>query len=737
MSRITFIIVACVIAGAVALALLLTARGERPNVLLISIDTLRPDHLGCYGYHGIATPAIDAIAAEGVLFSDALTAIPLTLPSHTSLLTGLYPVSHGVRDNGTFALAPEYTTLAEVLSSHGYATAAFVGAFVLDSRFGLNQGFDIYDDDLGTGKKTSAFGYRERLAEDVTESAAGWLSTVREPFFAFVHYYDPHTPYEPPAPFDAAYPGRPYDGEIAYTDQALADLLDVVADRGVLKNTLVVLVSDHGEGLGEHGELAHGILLYDTTVRVTFLLKLPEHSAAARGISPPVRIDQVVRLIDVFPTVLDVIGVEYDAAVDGRSLLPLIEGKGLPPEVAYVETYYPYLAYRWSPLKAVRFKKWKYILAPEEELYNVEQDPKETDNVLAADSSLVAGLKGNLLEIARRQPAVKASQVNLNADELRKLMALGYVARSAVSLPADVEPEGTDPKTMIAQIDLLLGPGETAFDKGDFETALGYFSRLVELDPGNPEAHIHKAKTLFSLGRLDEAESEYLRATDIDSTSSTAFFQLGNVARAKGEPDLALRYYWKALEILPGTPEALANIGGILHEKGLTDSAVAVLNQALEVDPANEIALVNMGLASLSRGDYADARAWFQRVLASNPQNVKALVNVSFAWLQEGKADSATAYMELAAQADPNDPDIYVNLGGLYRAQGMPDEAAKAYEAAVRLEPDNVVALFGMAAVNAQQGRRQESIEILKRILDIDPEFTQARTALDRLTQTP
>jgi tetratricopeptide (TPR) repeat protein len=439
-------------------------------------------------------------------------------------------------------------------------------------------------------------------------------------------------------------------------------------------------------------------------------------------------------LIDVVPTLLDLVGIDYGGDLDGRSLVPLLEGGSLPPEICYMETFYPFLAYRWSPLKAVRFKNWKYILAPRAELYDVERDPQETDNLVLTEGPRVENLKANLVEIAGRQPMVQSSQVELSAEDLRKLQALGYVSGSAVSLPVDVEPKGTDPKHMIAQIDALLGPGETAFDRGDFETALTYFSRLAEIDPGNPEAHIHKAKALFSLSRLEEAEYEYLKAVAIDSTSSTAFFQLGNVARTRGRLDDALRYYERALDILPGTPEALANMGGILHEQGHTDSAVALLRQALEVDPNNEVALVNLGLAHLGSGEYAEARSWFRRAVASNPENLKALVNISFAYLQQGQTDSAAAYIEQATHIEPNDAGLWVNLGGIYRAKGMFEKAGEAYESAVSLEPDNVVALFGMAAVMAQQGRRQDSISILRRILEIDPEFNQARVALDRLT---
>jgi arylsulfatase A-like enzyme/Flp pilus assembly protein TadD len=724
-----------VLAGALAALAILASCGQdagRPNVLLVSLDTVRPDHMGCYGYEQIETPVVDGLADRGVLFEDCVTPIPLTLPAHSSILTGLYPISHGVRDNGSFALAGDFTTIAEILKGEGYSTGAFIGAFVLDSRFGLDQGFDVYHDNMAAGRKATGFGYEERPAEDVNRDATAWLDTVPEPFFGFVHYYDPHAPFEPLPPYDSLYAGRPYDGEIAYTDAALGRLLERLERRGISENTLIVVVSDHGEGLGEHGEVAHGVLLYDTTVRVVLVMRLPGDHPAARERSLPLRISQPVRLIDVAPTILEALGMEA-GGIDGRSLLPLVRGETLSPEFSYLETFYPYFAYNWSPLRGVRFGEWKYILAPEEEIYNLESDPGEMRNLIGREAERAEELKANLLTIAAREGQVTAPAVKMSAEEMGKLQALGYVGSARPTVPEDIEPRGPDPKHMIRRLDALMGPGESAFDRGDYETAYRNFKELTRIDPGNPDAFVHLGKTLLFMDRLDEAAEAYRRATQLDSTNSTAFFQLGNVYRMKGSPDRALAAYEQALDILPGTPEALANIGGILLDKGLADSAIVVLQQALAVDPDHESTLINLGMAHSAGENHAQALDAFRRVLKTDPRNVKALVNCSMALIRLGDSEGAADYLERACELDPEDPSILLNLGGAYRSMGRNEEAAGAYEAALELDPQDVYALFGLAATRAAEGDRESAREILLRIVGLQPDFEPARRALESL----
>jgi arylsulfatase A-like enzyme/Tfp pilus assembly protein PilF len=725
--------------GLAALGLVLAGCGlfetPPPNVLLISVDTLRQDHVGCYGYKIVRTPNIDRLSEEGFTFDDAIASIPLTLPSHASVLTGLYPISHGVRDNSRFRLALEFETLAEVLRQNGYHTGGFVGSFVLDSRYGMDQGFDFYDDDMTGGSQASAFMFPERPANAVTESAIEWLEQARSPFFAFVHYYDPHMPYEPPSRYATSCPGRPYDGEIEFTDTEIGRLLASLDVRGLIENTIIIFMSDHGEGLGDHNEEAHGILVYESTLRVPLIIRLPETSDLSGGAQTPVRIPDSVELVDIFPTVLDLVGIDAGGGVDGRSLVPLIAGGSLPPETGYFESLYPYFAYRWSQLKGVRLSKWKYILAPTEELYDVSVDPGEFRNLVDAEPETAAQMRVALARMLEREkPPSEASAVAMSPEEVGKLRALGYVAGGATDLPEPTDVSGKDPKDMMVYVNHFLSVGENAFNDGDYETALRSFRRFTEVDPTNLQAHIRVARTLMELGRFEEAAASFHRALEIDSTDSQSYFQLGNIAQAGGDVDDALRLYERSLHFMPGSPEALANIGAALIQKGLVDSGVVRLEETLEIDPRNDIALLNLGIVYSSNQMYDEALGYYRRLLLTQPDNVMALSSCAAIFVHLGEPDSTLAYFLRASRAAPGSPQLLLNVGNSYRQMGMNAEAEEYYQKALRVQPRNVLALFGIAAIRAAEGNREDSADILRRILEIEPDFEPARAALEKIS---
>jgi choline-sulfatase len=723
-----------VAACAVAVALAFLLNKPRPaNLLIISLDTVRPDHLGCYGNSGAATPTLDRLAAEGVVFDDALTSVPLTIPSHTSLLTGLSPLSHAVRDNSNFRLEDDFVTIAEVLRANGYATGAVVGAYVLDSIFGLSQGFDAYDDDLSGAKQVTAFGYPERPANEVTDAAIKWLEGVREPFFLFAHYYDAHAPYAPPEKYRQVFADQPYDGEIAYADEQVGVLLQFLERRKALNRTWVVIVSDHGEGLGDHSEPTHGLLLYDATVKVVLIVKPPKNSPLAGRDAVGKHCGQTAMLIDVFPTVLEALGFKQTGEVDGRSLVPALRGGALSPRVSYIEALCGYFAYRWSPLRGIRFNQWKYIFGPEEELYNLEDDPGEQTNLAVAAPERVAEMKAVLIETAREEPRSRASQIGMTAEEARKLRALGYVSPSPAPVPQLGELTLPDPKQMMHLVADYLEPGNTAFDEGKYNLSLEMFTKFTEADPGNPEGHLHRGRVLQEIGDYGEAVKAYNRVLEIDPVNSGAYFHLGIIAQAQGDPDQALARYQKALELVPGSPEALANIGSALLEKGLGDSAVAVLHRALAANPHHTVALTNLGLA-YAAGEMPDsALVYFKQALAVDPADVKALVNCAAMFLGKAEIDSATVYFERARDAAPGDKRILVNLGGVYRQKGLLDRAGQCYEQVLQAEPGDLLALFGLAGVRMSQGRRDQAAALVKRILEIDPDFQPAVEAARRL----
>ncbi len=403
-----------------------TQPSSHPNLLLVSIDTVRADHVGCYGYKLIQTPYIDLLASEGVRFNTAVSQVPLTLPSHCTILTGTYPAYHGVRDNVGYRLSESKTTLAKILKGQGYQTAAFIGAYVLNSRFGLGQGFDEYDDRIAGSSRLGLvvnLNSVERPAGEVITHAMGWLNAhAGSRFFVWIHLYDPHDPYEPPPPYADRYKDRPYDGEIAYADHELGRLLEFLKQRKLYENTVIVLLSDHGESFGEHQEWTHGYFIYDTTLLVPLIIKPIDKGLAGRSVT------EQVSLVDVAPTVLQLLGFERTAELQGRGLLELMLGQSRSrPEPAYCESYYP-AQFGWSPLIGIRREDVKFIYAPKPELFDLRQDPGEQTNQVVQRGPLANELKAMLAKMissySGRSPE-QATRTKLSSHQMDKLRALG------------------------------------------------------------------------------------------------------------------------------------------------------------------------------------------------------------------------------------------------------------------------------------------------------------------------
>jgi len=508
------------------------------NVLLITLDTTRADRIGAYDYPGAETPHLDALAAEGVLFEDTITPTAFTLPSHSSILTGLYPTYHGVRLNGGSALADVHTTFAERLADDGYRCGAFVGAFVLDGRWGLEQGFEHYDDDfeIGGDQRLDLSGV-QRPANEVVDAALSWLSDGdQRPFFSLVHFYDPHTPYEPPEPYRSRF-GRArardldlgengsaatqsrrlrewldeqnalYDGEIAFADSQIGRLLEWLDVQGLADNTVVVVVGDHGEALGSHGETEHGYFVYDYAVRVPFVIRLPDGDL--RGI----RVPQQVRTIDIMPTVLDLVGVEGPAKVHGESLLPLLtdpEREG--PRFAFSESMAPSLQYGWSPLYSVRTSDFKFIEAPRAELYDLSEDSGESTNVLTAHPDVAEVLQAALSRILEESAAgaPETQQANLDEQTLSMLAALGYVGGESTSREGE---DLADPKDML-HLYQSVGIAAQLISEDDYAGAVRQLEGVLDEDPAIPQARLLLATSYRKVGRTDDAKAlldEFLR----------------------------------------------------------------------------------------------------------------------------------------------------------------------------------------------------------------------------------
>jgi arylsulfatase A-like enzyme len=514
------------------------ARGY--NVLLITLDTVRADHIGCYGYPHARTPTIDSLSSIGVRFADAVTPVPITLPSHASILTGADPPAHGVRLNGVYRLEDRPLTLTETLARAGYETAAFIGASVLDRSMGLDRGFDHYDDVLtapGQPMRNSA----ERPANRVTSVAIAWLrarADASRPFFAWVHYFDPHDPYEPPAPFADEFRERPYDGEIAFMDRELGRLLHELRARGAADRTVTVLVSDHGEGLGEHGERTHAHLVYETTLHVPFIV-VPGGLLT----TPVVVADRIVATTDIAPTVLDLLGVAADSmAIDGASLLDARADPDRDRDRAvYVETLWPHLVHGWAPIHGLRRHVDKYIEAPIPEYYDLNRDPGEKENLLtgvAGDEGAMLGAASALrraLEALLSEAKPIAPALEPDSETVERLMSLGYVMPARGAPPAR-EPGGARRplREMIrewqARSDsILASPARQA------QNMVAMQARVVALEPGNSAAHLRLGHTLLMLKRYEEAAEAYVTAARLDSTNPAVWLSVAEARGAAGD----------------------------------------------------------------------------------------------------------------------------------------------------------------------------------------------------------
>lgn len=555
------------------------------NVLLITLDTTRADRLGCYGHTAAQTPVLDRLAAGGIRFDDAVTVAPITLPSHASILTGLNPPKHGVRHNGEFHLAPEHETLAETLKDAGYDTAAFISAFVLDARFGLDQGFDRYDDTVSvpTAAPDAHFHkpIHERSAGRVTDSAIEWLNNRSRsgPFFCWVHYFDPHSPYQPPPPYAAPFKNRPYDGEIAYMDAQIGRLLEAFQKHGRLDETVTVVVADHGESLGEHGESSHAKLIYESTMHVPLIVSCP-----ARIHTPCVVDDVVVSVADVAPTILDLLEITPRHAMDGQSLLTV---RNDSERTLYLETLAPYLDNGWSPLFGLRRHDAKYILAPRAEYYDLRVDPGERKNLyaqlrgmaLTERDSLVEELNSILAESPSMGEVVESAQP-LDTEAIRRLESLGYVGSIAQIDDGEVL---LDPKDVMA-IQRETDRAANLARSGQHEEALRLMKQAADASPRDPALLLTMGKAYLLINRVAEAEDAFRKAHSIRPTARVCIL-LAQIMLPANRLDEAEALLDQAEALDPHHGGTYLARGDLLGMRGLYDEALAAYEKAREIDP--------------------------------------------------------------------------------------------------------------------------------------------------------
>ncbi len=627
---------------------------DRPNVLLISIDTLRADHLGCYGYTAVRTPVIDQLAREGVRFERAFSTVPLTLPAHASILTGTYPSYHGIRDNAGYVLPQDQTTLAEVLKKEGYSTAAVVGAYVLDSKFGLDQGFDHYYDNFDLSRyENISPGYIQRTGDEVVQESIRWLSSVRpKPFFLWVHLYDPHDPYTPPEPYASKHPGRPYDGEIEFTDSNVGVLLAALKQRGLYENTLIILAGDHGESLGEHGEEKHGFFVYNATLHVPLIFRLPGGREAGRTV------DDNVSLVDLFPTVVQWLGLSRSStfSYQGVGLSSVLLGKGrVNRSDLLAECYYAYQQFGWSPLRTLISGRYKFVLAPAPELYDISSDFSEKRDLAAREGALARSLRRRLEELEnrfRRSTIADEAQTEIDSETAEKLRSLGYISLSAPSFDS-VDISGLkDPKDEIALYNKVLRLFILSSEE-KYREAIPEYRKILRGQPGLKIVRYKLGQALFHSGSFEEAAEQFKQVIDSQAGESLAVFDLAQTYLRLGRVDDAIIGFQRTIRMDPGHYRARSNLGVLYKNQGRLDEAIEELEQAVAIAPNSVFALSNLGVSYSMKERHEEAVRSLEKAFELDPENAAVCTNLAVAFQRMGDQDSAQRYFEIARRLNP------------------------------------------------------------------------------------
>jgi choline-sulfatase len=622
------------------------------NILLVTLDTTRADHLSCYNPHGAKTPQLDALAARGVLFTHAVAQAPLTIPSHACIMTGSYPPVHKVRDMDGFVLDKSHPTIASLTQGAGFRTAAFVGSRVLAKHFGLSQGFDTYDDDMGADKEEAKLpgDFPERRAGVVTDRALDWLKeNGQSKFFLWVHYYDPHAPYDPPEPFKHLYAKNPYDGEIAYMDEQVGRLLTGLDQLALTSSTLIIAVGDHGESLGEHGEATHGIFLYDATLHVPLIVAGPD---VPRGKV----LDDQVRSIDLHPTVMEFLHMASSPEAQGVSLWPLIQhGTHVRSNYSYAETLHPRTSMGWSELTAMRTDGWKLILAPHPELYDLQHDPGETQNLIANHPAEANQLQKMIGEAAGTQAKTeKVTPSPVDERTRRELESLGYVSGGSTR-EIQLGTDAPDPKDRIAVLKSLEEAGRL-LNAHDNLRAARLMEQALRQDPGNPTVHVYLAMALERTGQLERAVAVYQDAINRGLSTDIINARLGKLYLHLHQPDKAVKAMNRANQINPTDLGNLRALGFAELQLGQVDDAERAFKAITVQNDRYGAAYNGLGLVAIKRGDREAARRDFEKAFALDPSDLEPLLNLGVFFETSGNKPLALHYyQEFLEKASPKD----------------------------------------------------------------------------------
>jgi choline-sulfatase len=682
--------------------LLVAQKIEKPNVVLFTLDTTRADHLPCYGYSAVKTPNLDALASKGVVFEQCSASSPLTLPSHASIMTGMYPTYHGVRVNGNTALSDEQTTIAEVLSGQGYHCGAFIAAFVLDGRWGLKQGFQHYDDEFDLRKyKHIDLGAVQRPGNQVMDAALAWLEEEKgNPFFAWIHLYDPHAPYEPPEPYYAEYSHRGldglYSGEIAFMDEQIGRCVSWLEENDLSKNTIMVLIGDHGEGLGSHGEGTHGYFIYDYAVHVPLLIITPFPEFQGK------RATSQVRAVDVFPTLLELAKIDSPSKAQGRSLLPeMFQPEKKDDDYAYGESMAPSIQFGWSSLHALRTTHYKYIDAPKPELYDLTHDADEQTNLVQQFPNIAREMKGELdrlmAETGKDAPVPQAA--NLDKETVRRLAALGYIGAPVSTKKSSGGGSRVlaDPKDKFPVFTSIQQAGELLMND-QYALAAEKLEAALQDEPTIPQA-------LLQL--------------------STCYVELGRIEEAKAKLDAVLKDD-------PENIQALITLANILLREGKDEDVVALCQRTLSIDDKNVQAYMLIGEVYIGELNHAEALPYLEKAVEIQPKLTRNRLNLAACLVGVKQYDRAETMLKEIIRDFPKYPRAKYNLGLLYEEQGRLEEAKAAYAEEVAAFPREYQARFNLGKVLFDLGDKAGYMENMREVVKIAPQQPEGYLFLAR-----
>jgi len=658
-----------------------SARKLSPNVILITIDTVRADHIGCYGAKQVQTPTIDSLARDGILFERAISQVPLTWPSHAVILTGTYPFQNGVQDFTGQPLASQFRSVAQAFKQHGYATGAVVSAFVLDRSWGLARGFDFYDDAFSPEEfQKRDLGLVDRKAAESVTHAINWLKQpTHRPFFFWLHLYDPHSPYDPPEPYHTQYRGHLYDGEIAYDDHELGRLITWLKSNHLYERTMIVLLSDHGESLGDHGEKEHGFFVYDSTVHVPLIVKPPAGSCFRPG-----RIVRPVETVAVAPTLLASARIKdaVEKQFNSRGLLGAAEEK---EDAAYSETFYPLNSFGWSPLHALETSRYHYVDAPQPELYDLPADPEEKNNLITSQGATASVLKEKLRSLLQRNPykPPERGNANLSPDALEKLRALGYVAYHSPVSQETLAAGLPDPKTKLEEFNSILS-AEDAFHANDFEKGEHLLAKVREQDPKMYIVPFMLGEAGLAKKEWPTAEAEFKKCLDLNLNFDQAMTGLSRALLYQNKDEEAKQWARNALKYNPENYRAWYQLG-FIETKTDKQAAIADYEKAVAIQGNFAPLRRDLGLLYYQQQNYPEATKHLAKAVELGIKEARLYNFLGICYDRTGRLSNAVkSYLE-AIQLDGKLAQAHLNLGYTYERLGRKTLAAEEYRWACQL----------------------------------------------------